>query len=143
MLEQYYQERSIASLKSMVLYHEEVPAVAEMAKLFTNGILTTKVMFCNEVYQLCQKFDIAYDEVRVAALLDRRIGDSHTMVPGHDGQLGYGGHCFPKDINNLKACCRELGVDEKIFTAVIDRNEQVREDKDWLRMEGRAVIAKS
>lgn len=141
LLEQYFQERSVASAKSMVLYHEEVPCVAEMAKLFTNGILTTKVMFCNEIYQLCQAAGIKYDEVRVAALLDRRIGDSHTAVPGHDGQLGYGGHCFPKDINNLRAVCREWDVHEKIFTAVIDRNNQVREDKDWLRMEGRAVIS--
>jgi UDPglucose 6-dehydrogenase len=140
LLEEFYKERTVAAQKSVVLYHEEIPSVAEMAKLFTNGILTTKVMFCNEIYQICEKLGIEYDEVRVAALLDRRIGDSHTVVPGHDGQLGYGGHCFPKDINNLRAVCRELGIDEKIFTAVIDRNEQVREDKDWLRMEGRAVL---
>lgn len=140
LLEEFFKERTAAAFKSVVLYYEEVPAVAEMTKLFTNGILTTKIMFCNEVYQICQKLGISYDEVRVAALLDRRIGDSHTMVPGHDGSLGYGGHCFPKDINNLKAICRELGVDEKIFTAVITRNDELREDKDWLRMEGRAVI---
>lgn len=116
------------------------PTVAEMVKLYTNGILMTKILFSNEIFLMCEKLGIAYDEVRTLSVLDSRIGSSHTSVPGHDGQLGAGGHCFPKDINNLKALAKELGVDEKIFTSVIERNNQVREDKDWLRMQGRAVI---
>lgn len=116
------------------------PTVAEMAKLFTNGILMTKILFANEIYLMCQKLGIEYDEVRVLSVLDPRIGASHTSVPGHDGQLGAGGHCFPKDINNLRAVAKELGIEEKIFSAVIDRNNQIREDKDWLKMQGRAVI---
>jgi UDPglucose 6-dehydrogenase len=113
---------------------------AEMAKLFTNGILMTKVLFCNEMYQLCQKMGIDYEEVRTLATLDFRIGVSHTYVPGHDGSLGAGGHCFPKDINNLRNVCRQQGVPEKLFTAVIDRNNEIREDKDWEKMKDRAVI---
>lgn len=115
-------------------------AVAEMTKLFTNGILMTKVVFCNEMYQLCQKMGVNYAEVRQLAVLDRRIGESHTFVPGHDGQLGAGGHCFPKDINNLRNVCRQQGVPERLFTAVIERNNEVREVKDWEEMKGRAVI---
>lgn len=116
------------------------PTVAELAKLYTNGILMTKILFSNEVYQICQKLDADYEEVRTLACIDDRIGRSHTSVPGHDGQLGAGGHCFPKDINNLRHVARELGIDEKIFTAVIDRNNELREDKDWEKMKGRAVI---
>jgi UDPglucose 6-dehydrogenase len=113
---------------------------AEMAKLFTNGILMTKVLFCNEMFQLCQKMGIDYEEVRSLATLDPRIGFSHTYVPGHDGSLGAGGHCFPKDINNLRNVCRQQGVPEKLFTAVIERNNEIRENKDWEEMKGRAVI---
>lgn len=116
------------------------PTVAEMAKLFTNGILMTKILFSNEIYMMCQKLGIEYEEVRMLACLDHRIGSSHTTVPGPDGQQGAGGHCFPKDIRNLQYVARELGIAEKIFTAVIDRNNEVREDKDWEKMKGRAVI---
>lgn len=115
------------------------PTTAEMVKLYTNGILMTKVLFSNEIYQMCQKLGIDYEEVRLLAMLDRRIGPSHTAVPGHDGDLGAGGHCFPKDINNLRAACRELGVPEKLFTAVIERNDELRTKKDWLEMKDRAV----
>jgi UDPglucose 6-dehydrogenase len=100
----------------------------------------TKVLFCNEMYQLCQKMGIDYEEVRTLATLDFRIGVSHTYVPGHDGSLGAGGHCFPKDINNLRNVCRQQGVPEKLFTAVIDRNNEIREDHDWEKMKDRAVI---
>lgn len=128
----------IANDRTVILQCD--PTVAEMVKLYTNGILMTKVLFSNEIYQICQKLGIEYEEVRVLANLDHRIGAGHTKVPGHDGQLGAGGHCFPKDINNLRAFCREIGVNEKLFTAVIDRNNELREDKDWERMAGRAVI---
>lgn len=116
------------------------PTVAEMVKLYTNGMLMTKVLFSNEMYQLCQKLGVDYEEVRSIAVLDPRIGASHTTVPGHDGQLGAGGHCFPKDINSLRAICREWNVSEKIFSAVIERNLELRQDKDWEKMKDRAVI---
>lgn len=115
------------------------PTVAEMTKLYANGILATKIMFSNEVYLMCERLGVDYEEVRFLAVLDRRIGDGHTRVPGHDGSLGFGGHCFPKDLNNLKFIAAELGVPERIFTAVLQRNSEVREDKDWERMPGRAV----
>ena len=114
--------------------------VAEMAKLYTNGILMTKVVFSNEIYQMCQKLGINYEEVRAIACLDPRIGPSHTTVPGHDGHLGAGGSCFPKDINNLRAAAKEMGVPERIFSAVIERNNEVRPEKDWEQLKGRAVV---
>lgn len=112
---------------------------AEMVKLYANGILTAKVIFSNEVYLICQKLGIDYNDVRTLAVLDSRIGAGHTVVPGPDGQLGYGGHCFPKDINNLRAFAKQVGVDEKMFTAMIERNEEIREKKDWLEMKERAI----
>ncbi len=116
------------------------PTPAELVKLFTNALLMTKVLFANEMYQVCQELGVDYNEVKTVACLDRRLGASHLAVPGHDGSLGAGGHCFPKDINNLRHVARELGVNEKLFTAVIERNDELRADKDWLEMKGRAVI---
>ncbi|MHB8407893.1 MAG: Rossmann-fold NAD(P)-binding domain-containing protein [Acidiferrobacterales bacterium] len=115
------------------------PTAAEMVKLFTNGILMTKVLFSNEIFQICKKLEVPFEEVRKLACLDRRIGASHTMVPGPDGHLGAGGHCFPKDIHSLQFVAKELGVQEKLITAVVERNEELREDKDWLQMKERAV----
>lgn len=114
-------------------------AVAEMVKLYTNGILFTKVLFSNEIYQLCQKLGITYEDVRLVSCVDPRIGPSHTQVPGPDGFLGAGGHCFPKDMHNLKFIAEQLGVPELMFSTVLDRNNQLREEKDWEKMEDRAV----
>jgi UDPglucose 6-dehydrogenase len=115
---------------------------AELVKLFANGILAAKIMFCNEIYLIAQALGVEYEEVRQLACLDERIGSSHTMVPGHDGWKGYGGHCFEKDLNNLKNVCKQLNVDEKVISAVVQRNHEVREKEgwDWLAMKGRAVI---
>jgi len=113
---------------------------AEMVKLFTNAFLMTKVLFANEMYQICEKLGIEYEEVMNLACLDTRIAYSHLNVPGPDGQLGAGGHCFPKDINGLRQVAKLAGTNEKLFTAVIERNNELREHKDWLDMKGRAVV---
>jgi UDPglucose 6-dehydrogenase len=115
---------------------------AEMAKLFGNGLLFSKVVFSNEIYLLCKKMGINYDEVKVLTALDPRIGGNHVSVPGHDGHMGAGGHCFPKDMHNLRFTARKYGVDEKMFTAVLERNNEVREEKDWEKMGDRAVTDK-
>lgn len=115
-------------------------AEAEMVKLSTNAHLMSKVLLANELYLICQKLGVDYDNVKIMTQLDRRIGLSHMSVPGPDGSLGAGGHCFPKDINNLVYICKQLGTNEKMFSAVQQRNLEIREDKDWEKMEGRAVI---
>jgi nucleotide sugar dehydrogenase len=118
----------------------DTSTVAEMVKYFTNGILTVKVMFANEMYQLCQRLGVDYEDVREVACLDQRIGHSHTKVPGPDGSLGFGGSCFPKDINSLRAICAELGLPERLFSATVLRNEELRPSKDWEQLKGRAVV---
>jgi UDPglucose 6-dehydrogenase len=117
-------------------------AAAEMAKLFGNGLLFTKVVFSNEIYALCKKMGINYDEVRFLTSLDPRIGGGHTQVPGPDGFLGAGGHCFPKDMHNLKFLAESVGLNEDLFSAVLQRNGELREEKDWEKMNDRAVTDK-
>lgn len=114
---------------------------SEMIKLFRNNYLAVKVSFCNEMEEFCRKKDIDYDNVRKLATLDERIGESHTVVPGHDGSRGYGGTCFPKDTNNLKCEMEKINMKSYIINAAVTRNEQVdRPEKDWNSNQGRAVV---
>ena len=61
------------------------------------------------------------------------------MVPGPDGDLGYGGHCFPKDMNAILYVAQKLGVSVPTLAGAHTTNQIVRSDRDWERMEGRAV----
>ena len=114
---------------------------AEMVKYFINCFLATKVSFANEVKQVCDSMDIDYDKVVEYALYDDRIGRSHLSSPGPDGSCGFGGHCFPKDINALMFLARENDVDPAVLKAVWKKNLEVREarHRDWEKMPGRAV----
>jgi len=113
---------------------------AEMVKYFTNCFLAVKVSFSNEIKQACDKLDIDYDKVVEYALYDERIGKSHLTVPGPDGKLGFGGSCFPKDINALIYVCTELNLHPRVLLAAWEKNLEVRPEKDWEQLKGRAVI---
>ncbi len=115
---------------------------AEMVKYFLNNFLTTKVMFANEMFQICSEMNIDYDKVTEYALYDKRIGPTHLSVPGPDGEMGYGGHCFPKDIAAMIYLAKTLGVEPEILSSVERKNDKIRKNKDWLEMEGRAVTKK-
>jgi len=109
---------------------------AEMVKYFTNCFLATKVSFANEMYNICKQLDIDYDKVVEYAIYDERLGKSHWAVPGPDGDFGFGGHCFPKDLSAIINSFDTLGLLE----AVENVNDQVRDNRDWEHMVGRAVI---
>jgi UDPglucose 6-dehydrogenase len=112
---------------------------AETVKYFTNCFLATKVSFANEMYQMCDRLDIDYDKVVEYALYDKRIGSTHLSVPGPDGSYGFGGHCFPKDLNAIVYLCKELGITPSVLEGVWKKNSEVRDDRDWERMKGRAI----
>tara|TARA_R110002167_G_scaffold186309_1_gene387314 strand:- start:2748 stop:3656 length:909 start_codon:yes stop_codon:yes gene_type:complete len=116
---------------------------AEMVKYITNSFLAMKVSFANEMYQICNGLDIDYDKVVEYAMHDERLGYSHWSVPGPDGDLGYGGHCFPKDVKALIKVAHELNVSPRMLTATDMKNNDVRNDRDWEGMEGRAVWSES
>ena len=109
---------------------------AEMVKYFVNCFLATKVSFANEMKQICDKIDIDYDKVVEYATYDERLGKSHWAVPGPDGDLGFGGHCLPKDLSAITNTFETYGLLE----AVEQVNDQVRNDRDWEHMVGRAVL---
>lgn len=115
--------------------------IAEMIKYVTNTFLAMKVSYANEVYQLCQGLNIDYDKVIEYARYDDRLGNSHWSVPGPDGDFGFGGHCFPKDIAALQFVANQLGIDSTMLDAAIRKNDSVRTDLDWTKQIGRAVSA--
>jgi len=114
---------------------------AEMVKYFTNCFLATKVIFSNEMNQICEPLSIDYDKVVEYALYDERLGKSHWSVPGPDGSMGFGGHCFPKDLNALIKVAKNNSVDPRILRCVWEKNLEVRNEneRDWEKMAGRAV----
>ena len=114
---------------------------AEMIKYFRNAFLATKISYCNEIAEFCESKDIEYENVRKLATLDKRITDSHTYVPGHDGKNGYGGTCLPKDCNSLKKQMENVNMTSYILDSVLKRNYMVdRTNKDWENNVGRAII---
>lgn len=113
--------------------------IAETIKYVTNTFLSMKVSYANEIYKLCEGLNIDYDKVIEYARYDDRLGNSHWSVPGPDGDFGFGGHCFPKDISALQYIMKELNIDSTMLDATIKKNEMVRTNRDWEKQIGRAI----
>jgi UDPglucose 6-dehydrogenase len=113
---------------------------AEMIKYLTNNFLSVKVAFANEMYDLCSTLNIDYDSVVKYATYDERLGKSHWSVPGPDGDFGFGGHCFPKDLAAILSVTKKHDTVDNVLRAAQATNHSVRRNKDWEKMEGRAVI---
>jgi UDPglucose 6-dehydrogenase len=92
---------------------------AELTKYAANSFLATKISFMNEVAQLCERLGADVDMVRRGIGSDDRIG-KRFLFPG----IGYGGSCFPKDVQALVKSSNEVGYDFQILNAVMDVNEK-------------------
>lgn len=118
---------------------------AEMVKYLANTFLATKVSFANEMRQVCEALTSSgvqcdFSTVVDIARLDKRLGDTHWMSPGPDGKLGFGGSCFPKDINALIFVADSMGLDATVLSAVWQKNLLLRPERDWEKLKGRAVV---
>ena len=113
---------------------------AEMVKYMTNAYLATKVSFANEIKLICDSLSIDYDDVVKITTLDNRIGNTHLTVPGPDGELGFGGHCLPKDLNALIYLAEQNNLNINILKAALATNDTLRKNRDWEAMSGRAII---
>jgi len=112
---------------------------AETVKYFTNCFLATKVSFANEFKQICDQINVDYDKVVEYALYDKRIGRTHFSTPGPDGRRGFGGSCFPKDLNALIYFAKMVEVTPTVMAGVWEKNLEVRPERDWELLKGRAV----
>jgi UDPglucose 6-dehydrogenase len=113
---------------------------AEMVKYMTNTFLATKVSFANEMKMICDELKIDYDKVVEYSTYDERLGKSHWAVPGPDGKLGFGGSCFPKDLNALISLSKDMRLYLHTLQSVWKTNLKVRPEKDWEELKGRAVV---
>ena len=138
-----------ASTKVRQLFYKVFPkshiikthsTIAEMVKYMTNTFLATKVSFANEIKMICDGLDIDYDKVVEYSTYDERLGKSHWAVPGPDGKLGFGGSCFPKDINALIHLAGELELCTEVLMGAWNTNLRVRPEEDWKELKGRAVV---
>ncbi len=105
---------------------------AEMVKFFGNTYLATRVIFANQMYDVCEKLGVNYDNVREAVSRDARIGGSHLDVLCDDYR-GYGGiglqnsACFPKDMKAFIQFADSIGVDLQLHKKADELNEKLRE----------------
>lgn len=115
---------------------------AELIKYMNNCFLATKVSFMNEMKLVSDACGSDWKLAVEGFIQDNRVGHSHINVPGHDGKLGFGGSCFPKDIQAMINLGRSLGIDMHTISGAWKTNLDVRPEKDWEQLEGRAVISK-
>ena len=101
---------------------------ASLVKYSINSFLATKVLFFNEIHDVFNKLKNNDDWKTFieTVSLDKRIGDSHMNVPGHDGKKGFGGACFPKDTSALLKYAQDIGVDLDVLKIAINKNNKIR-----------------
>jgi UDPglucose 6-dehydrogenase len=109
---------------------------AQMIKYMANCFLATKVSYMNEMYQIAERLGVNWEQALEGFALDGRVGLSHITVPGPDGHLGFGGKCFPKDINAMIYLFEEVGINPTVLKAAWEKNLEVREELDWASIKG-------
>ena len=109
---------------------------AQLIKYMANCFFATKVSFMNEMYQVCEAIDGDRDAALEGFITDGRIGNSHIDVPGHDGDYGFGGKCFPKDLNAMIKKAESLGINPEVMKGAWNKNKEVRNNLDWYNIEG-------
>ena len=131
-----------------VLFKGRFPAVepiwttieeASLIKYCTNVFFANKISLFNEFALIAEQYGVDPMSLIGHVLLDQRIGRSHFQVPGHDGKRGFGGHCFPKDINGYMHIAEDVKVQPLMAQATWVTNTKVRPERDWEADKGRAV----
>ena len=127
-------------------FGESIPIIqtnfetAELIKYMNNCFFATKISFLNEMYQVAKKSGVDWNMALDGFVRDGRIGHSHMNIPGPDGKLGFGGSCFPKDIQAIINYGESLDLNMNTLKGVWNTNLEVRPDKDWENLKGRAVV---
>lgn len=112
-------------------------AAAEMIKYAANCYLAARISFINQIANLCAPLGVEVDEVRVGMAYDKRIG-FHFLYPG----IGYGGSCFPKDVQALCHVAKTAGAEHDLLASVHAVNErQKRVLFDWIQRHFKSALA--
>ena len=130
-LEEIYRDHS-KCICTDYIYTDAI--AASLIKYTINSFLATKVTFFNELHSLFNQSGTSesWDNFILAIANDSRIGNSHMQVPGHDGRLGFGGSCFPKDCKALISYSKELNKPMTILNQVIETNNKIRKTYETL-----------
>ena len=124
-LEEIYRDHS-KCICTDYIYTDAI--AASLIKYTINSFLATKVTFFNELNSLFNQSgtEESWDNFILAIANDPRIGNSHMQVPGHDGRLGFGGACLPKDSNAFNIYSEEVGETLSLLKKVIKTNNKIR-----------------
>ena len=99
--------------------------VASLIKYTINSFLATKVVFLNELEMLCRQVGVNYDDIKTSIMTDKRMGTSHFNVPGHNGKIGFGGACFPKDTKAFLHYAKSLKINLDVLETAVIKNDKV------------------
>lgn len=99
---------------------------AALYKYMSNSFLASKVVWMNQFKQLADSLNVSWDDLVSITEVDKRIGSSHMQVPGPDGSFGYGGSCFPKDVNAILSLAENTKVDMSVLKEVVASNDLLR-----------------
>lgn len=118
------------------LYRERFPGAriivydkaetAEMIKYVRNGFSAVKMAFLNEIAALCRQLGLDYGDIKEGLLASNYVNQMHCDVPGHDGKLGFGGACLPKDGRALVGFGYQERVPQTVLEAALRSNERIR-----------------
>lgn len=123
-LEQFYSFYSICNPAPTIIVS---PVEASLIKYAINTFLATKLTFMNELHSLVSAYGGSFQQVLRGVLADMRVGPSHTKIPGTDGKKGFGGACFPKDLNAIIHFAKNEGnLDLELLKSVRTVNNKIR-----------------
>ena len=127
-------------------FGESIPVIettwetAELIKYMCNCFFATKISFMNEMYQIAEECNVDWETALDGFVRDGRIGHSHMNIPGPDGKFGFAGSCFPKDIQAIINFGESLGINMTTLNGVWEKNLEIRPERDWENLKGRAVV---
>ena len=108
-------------------YIEMSSLEAEITKYAHNVFGALKVTYFNAIYDYCQKLGADFTRVHTGCLLSGYINEMHTNVPGPDGKLGYGGKCFPKDVDAFTEATKPYPL-HKLLKHLKELNDEFRKE---------------
>ena len=124
----FWQELFQGSLPNCTMVLNCTAEEACMVKYSVNSFLALKTSFFNQICDICDKAGMDYDIVRHIIAMDTRIGSDHSMVPGPDGEKGWGGACFPKDTAAFIQWTNTIGSSSSLIEEAVKYNHQIRKN---------------
>jgi UDPglucose 6-dehydrogenase len=101
---------------------------ASLVKYFMNTFLANKIVMLNQFKLISDKIGAEWEDFKPMLSMDSRMGDSHLNVPGHDGSLGYGGACFPKDVRAIIDLAQRTDTSIGILESIENANKKIRNE---------------